>query len=237
MTTLLLRLAGPMQSWGVTGKFSTRSTGREPSKSGVLGLVAAALGRGREEPLTDLTALRYGVRIDQEGTFLRDYHTAHNPENTKLAYLTERHYLADAVFLVGLEGDPVLLTAIEQALRHPFYPLFLGRRSCPPAGRLSLGLREGTLEEALDREEWQAAEWYRRRMPAEVDLETVCDADGRGDGGLVWDNPVSFSPDRRVHAPRSTARNLRGKRMVNPSGRKPGPAVTEHDAIAQLRGA
>ena len=46
MSTLLLRLAGPMQSWGTDSKFDVRRTGREPSKSGVIGLVAAALGIG-----------------------------------------------------------------------------------------------------------------------------------------------------------------------------------------------
>jgi CRISPR system Cascade subunit CasD len=57
MPTLLLRLVGPMQSWGTTSRFDQRDTGKEPSKSGVIGLVAAALGIDREnwtdlEPLT-----------------------------------------------------------------------------------------------------------------------------------------------------------------------------------------
>ena len=45
MSTLLLRLAGPLQAWGNDSKFETRRTGREPSKSGVIGLLAAALGK------------------------------------------------------------------------------------------------------------------------------------------------------------------------------------------------
>lgn len=44
MATLLLRLAAPLQSWGSDSKFETRKTGREPTKSGVVGLLAAALG-------------------------------------------------------------------------------------------------------------------------------------------------------------------------------------------------
>ena len=67
MATLLLRLAAPLQSWGMDSKFETRKTGREPTKSGVVGLLAAACGIGREAPgrLAPLTALRFGVRVDQ----------------------------------------------------------------------------------------------------------------------------------------------------------------------------
>jgi len=43
MPTLLLRLAGPMQSWGLSSRFTIRDTSLEPSKSGVLGLLCAAL--------------------------------------------------------------------------------------------------------------------------------------------------------------------------------------------------
>lgn len=69
MSTLLLRLAGPMQAWGTDSKFEVRGAGREPSKSGVIGLLAAALGRSRDSDLSDLNALRFGIRVEQEGGF------------------------------------------------------------------------------------------------------------------------------------------------------------------------
>lgn len=75
MGTLLLRLAGPLQAWGYDSKFETRRTGREPTKSGVTGLLAAALGRKRDEAIDDLLALHFGVRVDKEGELLHDYHT------------------------------------------------------------------------------------------------------------------------------------------------------------------
>ena len=67
MPTLLLRLVGPMQSWGTTSRFDERDTGKEPSKSGVIGLLAAALGIDRENwvDLAPLTRLRMGVRHDR----------------------------------------------------------------------------------------------------------------------------------------------------------------------------
>ena len=78
MATLLLRLVGPMQSWGTTSRFDQRDTGKEPSKSGVVGLLAAALGIDRENwtNLEPLTGLSMGVRHDRSGIPKRDYQTA-----------------------------------------------------------------------------------------------------------------------------------------------------------------
>ncbi|MFF1631581.1 type I-E CRISPR-associated protein Cas5/CasD [Streptomyces sp. NPDC058272] len=72
---LLLRLAGPLQSWGLTGRFARRDTHSRPTKSGVIGLCAAALGLDRDEPLGELAEVLFGVRADRPGTPLRDYHT------------------------------------------------------------------------------------------------------------------------------------------------------------------
>ena len=126
-STILLRLAAPLQSWGVESKFDRRTTEKMPSKSGVIGLAASALGRQRTDSLSDLASLRFGVRVDKRGVLLRDFQTA---KSIKSAYVTNRYYLSDAVFLAGLEGDDVFLKEIENALSHPAYPLFLGRRSC-----------------------------------------------------------------------------------------------------------
>ena len=78
MPTLLLRLVGPMQSWGTTSRFDQRDTGKEPSKSGVIGLLAAAMGIDRENwtDLEPLTHLSMGIRHDRPGMPKRDYQTA-----------------------------------------------------------------------------------------------------------------------------------------------------------------
>lgn len=134
-----MRFAGPMQSWGTRSRFDSRDTEIAPSKSGVIGLVAAALGRGRAESVTDLAKLRMGVRLDREGVLMRDYHTAQNVvkadgSGLQETALSERHFIADAVFLVGLEGEErELLSAIDEALERPRWPLALGRRSFPPS--------------------------------------------------------------------------------------------------------
>jgi len=158
-STLLLRLQGPMQSWGTTSRFDERDTQLEPSKSGVLGLVCAALGRDRSAPVDDLAALKMGVRVDKEGALLSDYHTAQNivsadAKITNRASVGRRYYLSDAVFLVGLAGERALLEQVHAALKNPFWPLALGRKSFVPSMPVYLhnGLVDSPLEEAL--REW-----------------------------------------------------------------------------------
>lgn len=157
MTTLLLRLAGPMQSWGTRSRFDERDTQLEPSKSGVLGLVCSALGRDRHEPVADLAALRMGVRVDREGVLRRDYHTAQNiiaADGRKVhpTAVSVRYYLADAVFLVGLEGEREVLEPVHEALRNPHWTLSLGRKAYVPSLPIYLadGLRDEDLVTALN---------------------------------------------------------------------------------------
>jgi len=162
VNTLLFRLCGPLQAWGTQSRFSVRETGREPSKSGVIGLICAALGRPRTTSVDDLAALRMGVRVDREGELLRDFQTAINVAKAsggiKETEISERYYLADADFLVGMEGgDLSLLAACHEALARPKWALFLGRKGCPPGLPIFLpnGLMEGVrLEQALERYRW-----------------------------------------------------------------------------------
>lgn len=157
MPTLLLRLAGPLQSWGTRSRFDERDTDLEPSKSGVLGLVCAALGRDRAEPVDDLAALAFGVRVDRPGILRQDFQTAQDviaADQSKVHKTTvsRRYYLSDAVFLAGLEGqDADLLGRIHAALRNPHWPLALGRKGYVPSPGVYLpdGLRDATLREAL----------------------------------------------------------------------------------------
>ncbi len=148
MAVLLLQLIAPMQSWGSRSRFDDRDTEREPTKSGVLGLVASALGRPREADVSDLATLLFGVRVDRAGLLRTDYHTAQEGNGTAV---TRRHYLSDAAFLVGLEGEQALLEQIGAALRNPVWPPFLGRKSFPPSQPLFVegGLLDISLRDAL----------------------------------------------------------------------------------------
>jgi CRISPR system Cascade subunit CasD len=225
-----MRLAAPLQAWGLDNKFERRGTAREPTKSGVIGLLASALGIERDDTaaLESLSVLRFGVRVDQPGLLLHDFHTArvHGKDNP---YVTHRYYLADAVFLAGVEAeDEARMHMLEQALLTPAYPLFLGRRSCPPAGRLCLGLRDAALEAALRNEPWQAGEAYKRREKKAA-LTLVLDAEKPG-VLRRRDIPLSFSQGHRQHAFRYVE-DIPGSVLVNNEASIDG---AEHDPFKDL---
>ncbi len=224
MSTLLLRLKGPMQSWGVSSKFDTRTTERAPSKSAIIGMLACALGRRRNESIDDLNALRFGVRIDDEGKLMRDYHTA---KSAKSAYVTHRYYLADAAFLVGLEGDDGFIKQIQEALLHPYFPMFLGRRSCPPEGKVVLGIRNTALVDALQNEPW-LNEGIKKQHKSS--FQYILDAlPNERENTILRDRPISFNQEKRQFGFRRVV-EISTKTSVtdNPVAR------TEHDPFAQF---
>lgn len=201
MLTLLLRLAGPMQSWGTTSRFDERDSQLEPSKSGVIGLICAALGRDRAEPVDDLARLKMGVRVDREGLLMRDYQTATGvisaagKVDKDRTVISPRYYLADAVFLVGLEGDDHgLLATIHAALRAPTWPLALGRKSFPPGEPVWLdnSVRAENLHDAL-------MAWPRIAMPRyehkDEPLRFILEHESAG--AVRLDQPVAPFAERR----------------------------------------
>ena len=224
MSTLLLRLAAPLQAWGTDSKFEVRRTNREPSKSGVIGLLAAALGLRRDADLSELSALRFGVRVDRNGEVIKDFHMA---KAEKTSYLTYRYYLSDAIFLVGLESENrSILEKIERALRNPCFPLFLGRRSCPPTLPLVLGIREEALEMALREEENQNKDPNSIRQSHRY-IRLDCDVAEQG-GAVVQDLPISFNPMKREFGYRR-AKEIWLRDDVNTE-----ESAEEHDAMAEL---
>jgi CRISPR system Cascade subunit CasD len=201
-TTLLLRLVGPMQAWGTTSRFDERDTQLEPSKSGVLGLLCAALGRDRAEPVDDLAALKMGVRVDREGLLMRDFQTATGvliagtgKADLGRTVVSPRFYLADAAFLVGLQGaDVALLQQVSAALRAPHWPLALGRKSMVPSLPVWLpdDIHAGELSTALASQPRIAAPRYEHRdLPVRLMLEHP------SSGALRHDQPVAPFAARR----------------------------------------
>jgi CRISPR system Cascade subunit CasD len=235
MSVLLLKLAGPMQSWGSSSRFARRGTEIAPTKSGVIGLLAAAKGIRRTEPLTDLLGLEFGVRLDQPGQIIRDFQTARSLDGRDSMPLTFRFYLADAIFLAGVSGDDELLRGLDEALTRPRFPLYLGRRSCPPSDKISLGVHSGSLDDALGPDQpWLAATWFKKRAAPTVRLEIIRDArPGEPITETVPDEPVSFDPARRQHTWRPVLR--RHIDLDNDSATDRG-GPHEHDPMSLLGG-
>lgn len=234
MKTILLKLAGPLQSWGVGSHFETRQTQRYPSKSAVIGLLAASLGylRHEDEKIQRLNRLDFAVRIDQPGSMLRDYHiaTKYKPNgNFDRTYVTNRYYLQDAVFVVALGTEDVgLIEEIEVALKSPYFQPFLGRRSLPVNVDFFLALEAGGVMENLESLDWQAAKWYQKKgdNKLEVFADSRCLTTSRQ--AMVRDNVVSFSQKERKFGFRSISKTyIEVNRLV---GRD------EHDAFGSLGG-
>ncbi|WP_285726870.1 type I-E CRISPR-associated protein Cas5/CasD [Psychromicrobium xiongbiense] len=244
MTVLTFVLKGPLQSWGTSSRFARRGTDQMPSKSGVLGLLAAARGIRRTDPITELLELTFGVRTDQPGRLVRDFQTERTLDGKVSMPLSERYYLGDAVFLAGIESDNTeLLRGLEYALKNPEFPLYLGRRSCPPAMPFRPEIREGSLAEVLEAEPWQAAGWYQRNLRApSVTLEITVDVEpGTPRSVEVRDVPLSFDPQNRQYLWRSvkTYRVSRANQAYAPDTSDDSAArdgLLQHDPMAALSG-
>lgn len=171
--TLFLRLEAPLQSWGERSQWSERDTAPEPTKSGIVGLLACALGWNDDARIRELARqIRVGVRCDVPGTPapLRDYHTVGGgynepqlltaqgkPKKTQTTGKphtepTWRNYLCDASFLVAVQSDDEQLVAnLAQAIQNPHWTLYLGRKSCVPTRPPFDGVGTyASLEEALE---------------------------------------------------------------------------------------
>jgi CRISPR system Cascade subunit CasD len=207
MPTLLLRLVGCMQSWGTTSRFDRRDTGKEPSKSGVIGLLAAAAGvdRANWTDLEPLAQLSMGVRHDRSGVPKRDYQTAQqiiSADRSKIheTAVTTRDYLADAVFLVGLEGaGRSLMERLHAALRDPVWPLALGRKSYVPSESIWVkdGLQDAPLRDVLAR--WPGIATLRRGEQHPPSLLMSYESEDES-GVQRMDQPLSSFAERRFGA-------------------------------------
>jgi CRISPR system Cascade subunit CasD len=221
--TVFLRLEGPLQAWGdQQSKFVIRRTAEAPTKSGVIGMLCAALGISRPEApkgwLPRLAGLAMGVRIDVPGIRWWDYHTVGAGMRMRTAeggtkpgaMLTRREYLCDASFLVALRGEPDLIPELEAAIKAPRWTLYLGRKCCPPSRPL-LEHPAGEFPDLLSA--LRSVPW-RKRLEGDQQPEAVdCLIDWRptqeqpeapGDALVWYDVPVSF--DLPSHQPRFVIR-------------------------------
>jgi CRISPR system Cascade subunit CasD len=151
-----LRLHGPLQAWGGPVVGDNRPTLPFPTRSGVLGLVAACLGlqRSDNERLLALARdARVHIRVDAPGTVLVDDQTIQDNPNaspTRQTIQSKRSYLCDASFAaVVVPGSGATVEAIAEAITYPVFAPFLGRRCCVPSSPLLLA-REVSGDDPLD---------------------------------------------------------------------------------------
>jgi len=222
--TLFLRLEGPLQAWGNhQSKFLVRRTAEAPTKSGIIGLLCAALGLSRREAtenhLEKFARLRMAVRIDRPGVRWWDYHTVGARMKMRTAeggskpgaMLTRREYLCDASFLVALQGQPKLIEQLKAGVEKPRWALYLGRKCCVPSRPL---LEQEPLGDYPDLLTALKARPWRKRYKEDRHPQTVeCLIEWRptreqqkipSDALVHYDVPRSFDPP--THAPRIVVR-------------------------------
>lgn len=188
-----------MQSWGLRARWGERDSGEEPTKSGIVGLIGCAMGYHRDDPriVTEIESqIRIGIRVESPGTPIRDYHTITNGVTGKdnaSTIITNRTYLQDASFLVVIAGQEELLKKIFAALTDPVWPIYLGRKSCPPTRPVveELSYLYSSIEDSLKKYPWKATTIEMRSKDIPVWLRCVRE-DPEGD---------SILSDRRIISP------------------------------------
>ena len=236
MKTLVIRLTAPLQSYGNEATFNRRTSNYYPSKSAVIGMIAAALGYRRDDSrINNLNNLKLAIRIDQPGKFMTDFQVVEYQKNSssKTKKVTYRSYLQDAVFTVAIGSDDEKIACIKNALEHPKFQLFLGRRSNPPAGPLIM--EEYAVDDpmtVLRQLPWKASKWYQKRLKSKpyYFAEIIADSDlvPEQPNFLVKDKVTSFDQKSRSHEYRAVVRER--QKVLNPYA-----DGTEHDAFEAVK--
>ncbi len=210
---LTLLLDAPMQSWGYQSKFDRRTSFSQPTRSGIFGMLCAAMGIDRNDTasLADLANLKLTVYTFHLEGRLTDFHTVGGGWDKKRdkrhivpkadgsggdTVVTYREYLQQGKFGVLLQGPCAQLEKIAAALENPCWGVWLGRKACIPAAPIMQGIFDSS-ESALKH--------LRCQISDEADIERVCtEVDSFEDGtDTIMDNPINFRT--REFAPRRIA--------------------------------
>jgi len=157
---LMLQLYGIMSSWGEIAVGVMRPSANHPSRSALLGLLAAAIGINRDDDERQRIlrqSVRFAVRLDSSPLMMRDYHTVQSVAASNLkgwnvvtrkqelesvanskrgTIVSTREYFSDGVYTIAVWLTPesqYSLDTLKHALLRPYYTLYFGRKSCVPA--------------------------------------------------------------------------------------------------------
>lgn len=214
---LLLRLEGPMQSWGLRASFDIRFSETMPTKSGVIGLLAAAKGiqRNDQKSLKELSSMKMMAICVKEGSVFTDFHTVGAGHKDRMKQLpkavggsktavTHRQYLSGYGFIVVLKGNDKTVQSCIEALHNPVYPVFLGRRSCPPSKPIYMGICNN-LKEAQKIIEHHLHQSENKGAPKNLNnCRTICETNSGG----VLEHDVPIDYDKRTFGSRTVSRDI-----------------------------
>lgn len=171
MDILILRFNAPLMSFGAPIIDRHGEIQPYPALSLITGLLANALGfdhADAEEIQRLQKRIQYASRQDRAGEQIQDYQTVDLSQDfmrdekgwttrgwldqrkggsaSKGTHIRLRDYRADAIHTVALTLTPIddlpTIDDLEDALRVPERPLFIGRKTCLPATSLLIDRRE-----------------------------------------------------------------------------------------------
>ncbi len=206
-SVLALFLDAPLQSWGYQSRFDQRTSYAMPTRSGILGMAAAAMGLDRNQPdlLKPFEELELMVLAFGPSLRLRDFHTVgggwdkktqalhmvNKPGKSPATVVTHREYLQNAKFGILLQGPDTLVKDMAAAFINPVWGIWLGRKSCIPATPVHQGVFQ-----SLEKAEAHLVDMAQREVTQRM-KEVDCFGDGTD---TLADIPLDFS--QRTFAPR-----------------------------------
>lgn len=154
MDFLCFWLIGPIGAFGGPAGHEFRKTAQAPTRSGVLGLIGAAMGIRRDDGAEQsaLRGLGVSVATYRVGIGFRDFHTIQTVPSARIklpksravalaalspddnAVITRRDYVTDCAYGVAVwrrDDTAPDLESIAHSLKTPVFVPFLGRKSCP----------------------------------------------------------------------------------------------------------
>ncbi len=214
MKLMKFTLSAPLQSWGEDARWDYRATAVMPTKSAIIGLLGCCLGIPRgDERLNRLDKLlRVAVRADQAGRVMTDYHTVQGTNGVFLnaegkprtggdTIITPKQYLQDARFTVFLWGDEETLNACFQAMAHPKWAVYLGRKSCVPAVPVKpVWMEADTPEDAVAR--FTEEERQRCEAIAHVEMDALPNEELKAGQRMITRHDTLLRADRNEYAVR-----------------------------------
>lgn len=216
MSCALLWLEAPLQSWGHDSRYGRRATLPFPTRSGIMGLLCCAMGRGGEQRqwLAQMRSMPLAIaayaRKDAGFTpQLRDFHMVGSgydkndswqdlmilkrsdgsrPSNSPGTRLTLRFYLQDMAFAAILALPESLAEEIIQGLKQPVWPICLGRKCCIPADAVWRG-EFASFEDAFAKANAIAEAKNRKET-----LRALEEENPEGEAMILADVPLCFGP-------------------------------------------
>ena len=188
---MVLQLVAPLMAWGKPGRRDTRLTEQHPSKGSIVGLIANAMGKERDDTtaIAEIAQVKMRSFAARPGNMTEDYQTVSLPDRQNPVVI-HKYYLCDAAFVVILEGDYSIMTTYAEALKNPVRILFIGRKCCLP----SVPVLAGIFNKPFSMKDDFTSNLIRllSRNDSKLEVAMVSDCTPQEADDVLMDMPIKF---------------------------------------------